>query len=666
MKIDSYPDLNPVQREAVKTIHGPLLIIAGAGSGKTRVITYRIAHMLSKGISQKSILALTFTNKAAKEMSERIHQVTGLPLKQLTVSTFHAFGVKVLRKTIRGLGYKENFAIYDSVDKMSLVKQVSRELGHPVAGTDFYTLCQIFSDIKTERTDQETLDTHTRQLYEEYQSHLKLYNAVDFDDLIVLPLVLLESRPAILEEYRGIYTYILIDEFQDSSAIQYRLVSLLAGIHRNICAVGDDDQSIYSWRGANYGNILSFEKDFSERIELKLEQNYRSNRTILEAANGLIANNTNRKDKNLWTGSHENRTINIHYPEDEEGEGGFIVSTLLSLKRDLRIKYAQFGILVRTNSLVRPLEDALISRSVPVSVTGGASFFQRKEVKDILSYLRIFLNPDDDINLLRVINTPRRGIGKKTLTHVKEVADSKSISLFSAMTFLIESHDQGRGEKPAEGLKEIVSLVREYEEQAASGKGLGKKISLLVDRLDYWSYLLAEHPDNDKLATYKYGNIKSLIDIFDRWEKDPDNYGLSLYDYLNRISLLSRDEQTDADMQGKVNLMTIHAAKGLEFNVVFIAGVEDGIIPHARSLEEDEANIEEERRLFYVALTRAKQFLYLTSCRTRKTLGKLRDCLPSPFLAELPAHTLEVVMDEDVDDGAGADYFSKMREMFGQ
>ena len=406
-------ELNKEQFKAATTIEGPLLIIAGAGSGKTRTIIYRLAHMLEEGIPQSHMLALTFTNKAAREMSFRIHELTGKKLSMLTVSTFHSFGVKILRNSIRHLGYRENFSIYDQTDKVALVKEVSRELGHARDAHDFFATANLFSDIKTGRTGWERGNEGYREFYEEYQSHLKAYNAVDFDDLIILPVKLFKEHPEVLKEYREKFRYITVDEFQDTSIAQFEMVDLLASEHRNICVVGDDDQSIYSWRGANYENIVTFEMRYPERKEIKLEQNYRSTRTILLAANGLIANNTNRKIKELWTGTDGGRPLEIHYPRSETEEADFISRTIKNLAVKEGLGYGEVGVLVRTNSLTRSIEESFLAENIPYHVSGGTSFFQRKEVKDITSYLRVMANPEDDVNLLRIINTPRRGIGKR-------------------------------------------------------------------------------------------------------------------------------------------------------------------------------------------------------------------------------------------------------------
>ena len=412
-KLDLHAELNEPQIQAVTTIAGPSLIIAGAGSGKTRVITYRIAYMLEKGIPQHVILALTFTNKAAKEMEIRVKELTGKKLQSLTVSTFHAFGLSIIRNEADLLGYRKNFSIYDETDRMTLIKESLRECHMASKKVDLYALGQLFSNIKTGLAAWNDDAVNMQPVYEEYQQGLKVYNAVDFDDLLVLPLELFEQHPDILEKYRQRYRYIMVDEFQDTSLIQYKLMRLLASGEAapNVCVVGDDDQSIYSWRGANYRNITLFEQDFPGLIEIKLEQNYRSTSTILEAANGVIAHNTSRKGKTLWSGKGEGRPIEIHYPENESAEADFIASQIRSLQIADGLRYHDFGVLTRTNSLAGNIEEAFLAENIPYKVSGGTSFFQRKEIKDIISYLRVIANPHDDVSLLRIINTPGRGIG---------------------------------------------------------------------------------------------------------------------------------------------------------------------------------------------------------------------------------------------------------------
>ena len=651
-------ELNKKQFQTVIQIEGPLLIIAGAGSGKTRTITFRIAYMLDQGIPQASILSLTFTNKAAREMQERVKKITKRKLSNLTVSTFHAFGVKLLRESIDVMGYKTNFSIYDQVDKMALIKECCRELKLDPNSMDLYAISNHFSSIKTGRSSWKEISIDFKPLYDEYLEHLKLYNAVDFDDLIVMPITILEEHPEILERYRARFKYIMVDEFQDTSRIQYRFMKLLAEESKNICVVGDDDQSIYSWRGADYSNILQFEKDFPDVTEIKLEQNYRSTGNILEAANTLIQNNKNRKEKELWTGTKKGLPIEIYYPDNEAKESDFIQEMINFTKRKEELNYNDFGILVRTNSLTTSIEEALLAAAIPYKVSGGTSFFQRKEVKDIIAYLKVMANPEDDVNLLRIINTPRRGIGKKTLEQIHHVSRSKKCSFFSALSALGSASDSPLSEKMKYSLLDFVQLINFFRSRLLSGKKMAKSLTEFVENIDYWGSLVHEYQKNEKIAKWKFKNIQIFIDLLERWETDPDNLDPSLYTYLNRITLITRDDIED-DEEGKVSLTTIHAAKGLEFKVVFLAGIEDQIIPHARSIEENEGNIEEERRLFYVAITRAMQKLFITSCRQRRHMRDIIDSTPSRFLQELPQ---ELLQDYKQDNTPAGDKAKKMFE----
>ncbi len=656
--------LNDKQLQAVQTIEGPLLIIAGAGSGKTRTITFRIANLLDRGVPQSKILALTFTNKAAKEMAGRIRQLTGKKLQQMTVSTFHAFGVLLLRQIIGTVGYRENFSIYDQGDKMALINEVARGLSYGKDALDVYYLSSLFSTIKTGMAGWDRSNDQHRALYEEYQSHLKAYNALDFDDLIVLPYQILQTDKTLLDQFQDKYRYITVDEFQDTSAAQYRLLYLLGKKHRNICVVGDDDQSIYSWRGANYENLMQFERDFPELKEIKLEQNYRSTKTILLAANGLIQNNRNRKLKKLWTGIDKEHPIEIHYPNNEIEEGRFIADTIKSIHVREKVPFHSFGVLVRTNSLTRGIEEAFLAENIPYTVSGGSSFFERKEVKDIIAYLKVCANPDDDVNLLRIINTPRRGIGKKALLQIRATAEEKHCSYYSAVSALYHAADSPVPERVKKSLGDFYYLIEIYRNKLFESKSLAETVQKFVDNIGYWGWLVQEFQDREKIAKFKYRNLTVFIELIDRWEKDPDLLDKSLYAFLNRITLITKDD-IDEDNGGKVNVMTIHAAKGLEFPRVFVAGVEDKIIPHNRAIEEDPANIEEERRLFYVAITRAMEKLILTSCSTRRYANQFVECSPSPFLEEIPAGLVETFSDHGpIEEEEAKDMFAALKSKF--
>jgi DNA helicase-2/ATP-dependent DNA helicase PcrA len=689
MSIDYSSELNPEQYEAVTCVDGPLLIIAGAGSGKTRVITYRIAYMLDHGVPQHAILALTFTNKAAREMADRVRGITKKKLRDVTVSTFHSFGVKILRSDIGILGWRDNFSIYDEADRTQLVKDCAREMGFRMESFDAWKVGQLFSEIRTGQRSWAKADDAYRGLYEEYRRSLRIYNAVDFDDLIVMPTEIFELTPDVRRRYRERYRYIMIDEFQDTSLVQYEMMRAIA--HENVCVVGDDDQSIYSWRGANYENLMKFESDFPKVREIKLERNYRSTSTILDAANAIIANNTNRKEKALWSPAGQGGSpIELYTPEDEVAEAEFIARGIKKQRFDDHVPWDEFGILIRTNALTRWIEEALLAENVPYRISGGTSFFGRKEIKDVISYLRVIANPDDDVNLIRIVNTPRRGIGKTTLERLGNIARARSCPLRTAMELARSGESLeglsvrvgvdgaagevaggdgglafgGLSEKAIADIGVFLDLVEDWREEMLGKKRIAERVRKLVDAVDYWGYLIEENKQNEKAAKWKFHNVEAFIQMMDRWEKDPDNLSPGIYEWLNRISLITRDDEAD-DEGGKVNLMTIHAAKGLEFQVVYIAGCEDGIIPHAKSLEEGEGSLEEERRLFYVAVTRARKRLYISSALRRRKQNQVSEQRPSPFLLEIPENLIELRENEaEMTEEEGETMFGKLNAMF--
>ncbi len=655
-------ELNPEQYRAVTTVNGAILIIAGAGSGKTRVITFRIAHMLDLGIPQSQILALTFTNKAAKEMADRVKELTQRKLQNLTVSTFHAFGVRVLRADIDKLGYRENFSIYDETDRTALIKECGRELKFTPDALDIYKIGQLFSNIKTGRKNWQTENDMYRELYDCYQEGLKLYNAVDFDDLIVLPIKLFRENQDVLARYKERFKYIMVDEFQDTSHQQYELMHLLAD--ENVAVVGDDDQSIYSWRGADYQNIINFEKDFKV-TEIRLEQNYRSTGTILDAANGVISHNTNRKDKKLWSGKGEGKPIEIYMPENETDEANFIAESIQGIAMEEKKTYDDFGVLIRANTQSRYIEEAFLQANIPYTMSGGTSFFERKEIKDIISYLRVIANHDDDINLLRIINVPRRGIGRAAIQVINDEAEKLGSTLWTAIQSLVQTEESEASENLKEDLQDFVNLIESNRQKLLSGRGLSKKVREMVEEINYKDYLITEYSKSEKAVRFKLKNIELLLEMMERWEIDPDNTNPSLFNYLNRITLMSRDNGDDENDKGKVNLMTIHASKGLEFPVVFIAGAEEGLIPHQRSVDENDGNVEEERRLFYVAITRAREKLLISSCQKRRKMQAIVECEPSRFLDEIPQNLVEYhEPQKEVPDDVAKDIIANMLKKF--
>ncbi len=645
MHIRFEKELDPEQYMAVSATEGPLLIIAGAGSGKTRVITFRIAKLLSQGVPPESILALTFTNKAAREMAQRARELSGLPLKNLHISTFHSFGAWFLRKEIHRLGWRDNFTIYDEQDKLQALKECARDLGYAMEGFDPKVAAQEISARKAG-----TLGIHrgeggecgqggdSGRLGEEYRKALKVYNAVDFDDLIALPLEIMARHPEAAKALSRRFSHVMIDEFQDTSLQQYELVKAFAG--NNLCAVGDDDQSIYSWRGANFGNIERFERDHPGLLEVKLERNYRSTSLILDAANALISKNQKRKIKNLWSPlGKKGLPIVLEEAQDDLEEARSITARIRRLRIADSLAWDSFGILVRTNAQARVVEETLMEEGLPYRTAGGPSFYQRKEVRDMLAYLRVVANPDDDMSLLRIINVPRRGVGKTGLERITAFSRAGGLSIRAALETAKRNGDALVQHRSVQDAAEFLEYILGQRDLFLSRrKPVSACLKELVAHIGYWHYLIEEHRNEEKKAGWKYRNIELLIASIERWEKDPDTLDSGLFAYLARVALATRDDPEDEE--GKVSLLTIHAAKGLEFDVVFIPGCEEGVIPHARSVEEGGGDLEEERRLFYVALTRAKKKLFLSRCLCRRQRMQAVETKASSFLAELPPELL--------------------------
>ena len=627
MSLDLASLLNPEQYKAASQIEGPELIIAGAGSGKTRMITYRIAYMLSKGIDQSEILALTFTNKAAKEMAERVRDTVGKKLERLTTTTFHSFGLGLLKMYIQYLGYRNDFTLYDENDNISLIKNCIVTLGYQLSDYNVHSLRDFFSQYKTGRIPLPDKGSAVREIYDEWLLTQKAYNVVDFDDLIILPIKIFEKKPEILLNVQLRWRYIMVDEFQDTSLLQYKLVSMIASKYRNIAVVGDDDQSIYSWRGANYQNIVNFEKDFPERKEYRLERNYRSTGNILSAANALIIHNKERKDKKLWTESGDGASISIKRHTTGEEEAMWIATEIRKLMRENHYCLNDFGVLVRTNSLMNTIETTFVESQLPVCVSGGSSFFDRKEIRDMLCFLKILVNESDDNSLLRIINTPRRGIGRTTVEKLRRYADDHNTTLHIALEELSASTDFRESTRNA--LQDFVKLIHKWMGMTGRPE---KLIETILADTGYEAMVREEFPDSDKAVAFKMRGIHFLTERMNAYIKE--HPGTTLRDYLRSVSIIGDDSKDD---ELKISLMTMHASKGLEFKIVFLAGIEDHIIPSARALEEDSRNIDEERRLFYVAITRAKEKLFINYADTRRDReGKEKIVLPSRFLEEIP------------------------------
>lgn len=632
MTNDLLNELNPEQKQAVQHFEGPLLIIAGAGSGKTRVITHRIAYLIEHyGISPYNILAVTFTNKAASEMKERVENLVGPNAKFISVSTFHSFCARLLRIEGEHIGITRSFSIYDTDDQQKLAKKICHELNLDDKKFSEKMLLGLVSAAKNTLIlpEQYPTDSYTetivKDFYTLYQKRLLESNAVDFDDLILKTVILFQKRPDILEKYQRRYQFIMVDEYQDTNHAQYVLVSLLAKKHRNLCVVGDDDQSIYSWRNADIRNILEFEKDFPNTTVIKLEKNYRSTNNILQAANTIINNNINRKPKTLWTDNPEGEKVQLFKASTERDEALFIVNEVNKLlEKGFRLK--DMAILYRMNSQSRVLEEALLANNIPYIIYGGIRFYERAEIKDTLAYLRLLENPYDSVCLTRVINTPKRGIGPATLEKIENAHRNWGGSYLD--TLLRAKSIPNLGSKIA-AISDFAQLWHYLSTKAADGN-ITQLVEAIWEKTGYMDKLKQE---NTEESLSRLDNLKEFLSVTRSYE-DRAGSETSLSGFLEEIALVS-DIDRYSDTQDAISLMTIHAAKGLEFPVVFITGLEEGIFPLSRSLY-DETLLEEERRLCYVAITRAKSVCYLTYAETRFLWGQTSFNSPSRFVEELP------------------------------
>lgn len=621
--------LNPQQKEAIEHIEGPALVLAGAGSGKTRVVTFRIAHLLALGVPASDILAVTFTNKAAGEMRERI-----LKLAQQTVltSTFHSLCARILRESIENLGFGRDFVIFDEDDSEKVLKEclVSQHSGEEKGFLKSAKL-QI-SQAKNQLLEPEDIkDAFLSSIYRLYQQKLKEYNALDFDDLLFLTAKLLKSFPEILERYQKRWRFILIDEYQDTNFAQYMLIKLLAEKHQNVFAVGDPDQSIYSWRGANIQNILNFEKDFPGAKIIPLEQNYRSRTNILAAANALIEHNRGRFEKNLWSSRGEGEKIGLFIARSEHEETAFVIAQLKKHTQESRIPLHECVIFYRTHFQSRVFEDALLKARIPYVIIGGLSFYQRKEIKDILALLRLVLGGADFLSFARTINLPKRGIGEATLTSLRSYAQANGRDIFSACKELVERREGVKlSPRQFTGLKNYVEMIDCLREMVKQKNPLRDLVSSAIERSSYLE-VLKEDPE-----TYqdRRENLEELISKAAEWEEETAHPSLAAF--LEELTLKTTHDEKDAASSDALRLMTLHNGKGLEFEVVFIVGMEEELFPHASSFDSEE-ELEEERRLCYVGMTRAKDFLYLSASRYRYLWGVPRTMRPSRFLSEIPS-----------------------------
>ena len=635
--------LNDKQREAVETTDGPVLVLAGAGSGKTTVLVNRIAYIIEKKhVSPYNIMAITFTNKAANEMKERIAKLIGDTARDMWVSTFHSACVRILRTNIDLIGYERDFVIYDTSDTKTVIKECLKELNldekayAPKAvlsaigkAKDNMQTPEIFEAVNTNDYYLKTVSG----IYKLYQKKLKNNNALDFDDIVFYAVKILMENPDVLYRYQQKFKYILVDEYQDTNNVQYMLISLLAQGSRNICVVGDDDQSIYKFRGANIQNILGFEDEFPDAVTIKLEQNYRSTKNILDAANAVIANNKGRKGKALWTDNTDGNKISLYTASNERSEGEYIAKKIEELVKD-GAKYSDIAILYRTNAQSRVIEEMFLRWAVPYRVLAGMRFYDRKEIKDVIAYLRVISNPRDDVSIKRIINEPKRSIGPTTMEKASAIASEKDISLFEVLK---KAYDYPALLRASSKIEEFVKLI---EDLSVSAKSM-KLEDFVVKMLNDTGYLPALQAEDTVENQTRIENIKEFMSVVQEFEKSGEEVTLSAF--LEDLALVADIDSYDAD-QDAVVMMTIHSAKGLEFNYVFLAGMEDGLFPSARSTLEIE-DLEEERRLCYVALTRAKKRLFLTNTESRMLYGKTNRSFPSQFLQEIPPELIDEIRD---------------------
>ncbi|MFR4967593.1 DNA helicase PcrA [Lactobacillus kalixensis] len=639
--------LNPQQKQAVETTEGPLLVVAGAGSGKTSVLTRRIAYLVEEhNVAPWSILAITFTNKAASEMREREQKLLGPAAESIWMSTFHALCVRILRRDADKIDYSHNFSIADSAEQLTLVKHIEKDLNINPKMYDPRAILSAISNGKNDLLTPEAFamsasspfEKMTAKVYEEYQRRLKRDEIMDFDDLIMQTLVLFKKDPATLHYYQNKFRYILVDEYQDTNQAQYELTHALAAQYKNICVVGDADQSIYGWRGANMENIMNFEEDYKKDgvQTVKLEQNYRSTGHILSAANSVIKNNQNRKAKNLWTDQGDGQKITYYKAQSGDDEAHFIISKVKEeVDKDKR-KYKDFAVLYRTNAQSRTVEEAFVKSNIPYQIVGGHKFYDRKEIKDIMSYLKLIANPADTMSLNRIINTPKRGIGAATVDKLLAFADEKQINALEAMDNVDQSTISTRA---AAKLKDFAVKLHDAIAYAQNNSVTGLTEKILED-FDYTSTLKAEHTIEADTRLENLDEFLSVTKRFDDHYEPEDDDSNQLSDFLAEVSLLSDQDDIDND-DNQVTLMTLHAAKGLEFPVVFLIGMEDGLFPLSRSMM-DESQLEEERRLAYVGITRAKEKLYLTNAYSRMMYGRTQNNPSSRFLDEIDQKDLDI------------------------
>jgi ATP-dependent DNA helicase UvrD/PcrA len=658
-------DLNPQQLEAVRATRGPVLILAGAGTGKTRVITARIDYLLSEGVPANKILAVTFTNKAANEMRNRVgvrpENVKG---SKLTICTFHALCVRILRQDIEKLGYKTNFSIYDESDQIGLIRKIVTRLAAASEKLDPQLAKNFISKAKNQRRKilpaEQTLES---AVFRRYQEELKTFNAVDFDDLLILAVQLLDEFPEVRSKWANRFEFIMVDEFQDTNRLQLDLVRQLAETHQNVCVVGDDDQSIYGWRGAEIANILEFERYFPKPKIVKLEQNYRSTNAILGAANSIIRHNPRRRPKSLWCENGDGQPIRLVEVPDDREEANYVIGEIQKQQLAEECRWTEFGVIFRMNAQSRLIEENLRRLQIPYRVVGGRSFFERREVKDLLAYLSCLVNPQDDISLLRIVNTPSRGIGASTIELAIQESNRTRQSIFETM--VSEAFLNLLTQRTREAIRKFTELIDEYETKLVQPlTNFAQTVEELLLQIDYFQDLRRGCKTPEE-SLNREENVRELIRAVSDFQARSTE---GLPGFLAETALdQDRAEKPDQGTDG-VTLITYHAAKGLEFAQVFLIGLEEGLLPHNRS--KLEGSLDEERRLFYVGITRAKRHLTITHCLNRIRYGSPAPCHPSSFLKDLDSHFTEVINFHEVTnkpagEGTARLHFAKMRELLG-
>ncbi len=641
--MDIFAGLNPAQKQAVEHTDGPLLIMAGAGSGKTKVLTCKVANLLAKGVAPWSILAITFTNKAATEMRERVDRMIGEGAKDVWLSTFHSFCARFLRREVEATGmYKRNFVIYDSSDSQVVIKECLKELNLDPKQYAPSSIQNAISNAKNQlmgpkamaRDAENFFQQKVAEVYALYAKKLRTNNAMDFDDLLMVSVLLLEEHEEIRVKYQNRFKYILVDEYQDTNGAQYQLTKILAAKHHNLCVVGDADQSIYGWRGADIRNIMDFEEDYPEARTIKLEQNYRSTKNILAAANAVIEHNINRKKKELWTENATGEKLTIYEARDERDEAEFIATTVMKQKTIFNASYGDMAVLYRTNAQSRVVEETFMRRGIPYTMVGGLKFYDRKEIKDILAYLRVIYNPLDTVSLLRIINVPKRGLGATTVAKLADFAENNGLTLFDVIsseeTLSLIPGITARVKKPLELFSTFIFQFMGYQ----SNMRIDDLIEKVLEESGYLRELQEEKkPENES----RIENLKEFVGVARDFQKTEDNPNLE--NFLSTLSLVSDIDNAELE-DDRITLMTLHSAKGLEFPTVFMVGMEEGLFPHSRTLM-DENEIEEERRTCYVGITRAQRKLYLTCAQQRTIYGKTSMSTPSRFLEEIPEEYTE-------------------------